>query len=139
MRLTLCRCCRRHMKLADAICPFCGVQRASSTSAGFVLAMAVGVGTLAACGGSTETGDGNGGEGGSPDKDAAADSAEDTGQGGMAGADAAYGPPPWDAADEGPVAAYGPAPIDAGDEAMSGAYGPPPDASAGGAYGPPPM
>ena len=139
MRLTLCPCCHRHVKNGDSCCPFCGTQNAASglPSAGLILALAVGAGTLAACGSSDSTPSGGGGSGGSPDKDATADTLDDSSfEGGDAGSGGVYGPPPDASLD----AAYGPPPDDAAPD-MMGAYGPPPDsgnAGSGGAYGPPP-
>jgi len=153
MKLTLCPCCKRHVKSNGGPCPFCATK-ASQVSPGLLVALAVGAGAIVACSGSTDSS----GTGGSPaasgtggaDQDAAADTADDQQQG-FGGTSGAYGPPP-DAADDNMSTAYGPPPDatagaygpppDASDEQMSGAYGPPPDAGnagTGGVYGPPPQ
>lgn len=121
MNFAPCPTCQRHVKVADARCPFCGKSApASRTPAAAVLLFGIGL-AVGGCSSSTET----------PAPVSDASDAADTPM-----MDAAYGPPPDTGIDTNPVAAYGPAPSDTGfvddadakDSLPSGAYGPPPDA-----------
>ena len=108
MRLTICQCCRRHVKTGDSTCPFCGTRNTASgmSSAGLFVAIAVGASALAACGTSDTT---PGGAGGAAGQDAGFSGAYGGAVGwdsaaGAAGYDGGYagaygGAPPWDASD----------------------------------------
>ena len=97
--LIVCEVCHRHVKGADAACPFCGskipeAQRSIGLAGAAVVGLAI---AIAACT-STTGGSGGGGAGGT--------TVDGGGHGGQ------------------PVAAYGPPPpLDGG---VGGAYGPPP-------------
>ncbi len=135
MPLRPCPCCRRHVLLSEAHCPFCN-EKLSSRS-GVALAAALGLGlAMTGCGEGHTTGDAGGTDAGPMPVDS----------GPMF--DAAYGPPPFDAGamDAGMMLEDGgPAPVDAGpgdagpgdagpmaaDGGINALYGPPPPPDAG--------
>lgn len=119
-RLVSCPSCRRHVRLSDALCPFCGddvsavspppaPQTFARLGRAAIFAFGASVG-VAACGSDAPLY-------GAPPVDAAVvDAGPD--DGGIGGFDAAYGAPPFDAgeadadAGSGPAPAYGAAPAD---------------------------
>ncbi len=107
--LAVCNECERHVRDADAACPFCGspARQPAQKSKRSSRAVMLGVATIAlACGGTTSPNDGG-------EPDSATDSPT------LDGPIAFYGGPPIDASPQdatpdSPVAAYGGPPIDAG-------------------------
>src|SRR5450631_2705655 len=122
MAFSLCGACARHVRTADAACPFCGatsarrdtprLPRRRSRSA-MIGAAAVAL----ACGGS------------SPGDDGGTDAKDD----GIQSLDAAYGGPPFDSGTDSLQGAYGGPPVDAGLDAADAS-----DSSGQALYGAPP-